>query len=90
MTKPLRFAAVLGVKDEVDLIAGCVAHLRALGVDEIRVIDSGSTDGTIKLLEGPLVGPDLSLAHHSDQDPDAAAWSRTAASLPGSTSISAT
>ena len=81
MTKPLRFAAVLGVKDEVDLIAGCVAHLRALGVDEIRVIDSGSTDGTIELLEGPLVGPDLSLAHHSDQDPDAAAWSRTAASL---------
>ena len=81
MTKPLRFAAVLGVKDEVDLIAGCVAHLRALGVDEIRVIDSGSTDGTIELLEGPLAGPDLSLAHHSDQDPDSAAWSRTAASL---------
>ena len=81
MAEPLRFAAVLGVKDEVDLIAGCVAHLRGLGVDVIRVIDSGSTDGTIELIEGPLAGPDLSLSHHSDQDPDAAAWSRTAASL---------
>lgn len=81
MTDPLTFAAVVGVKDEVELVAGCIAHLRAIGVDAIRVIDSGSTDGTIELLQGLLAGPDLSLAHHSDQDPDSAAWSRTAAAL---------
>lgn len=72
---------MLGVKDEVELIAGCIAHLRAIGVRAIRVLDSGSTDGTIELIKGPLAGPDLTLTRHSDQDPDAAAWSRTAAAL---------
>ncbi len=75
------FAAVLGVKDEVELVAGCIAHLRAIGVDTIRVIDSGSTDGTVELIQGPLAGPDLALVHHSDQDPDSDAWSRTASAL---------
>ncbi len=81
MSAPLKFAAVLGVKDEVELISACIGHLRALGVDTIRVLDSGSTDGTIQLVEGPLAGPDLTLTEHSDQDPDPRAWNRTAASL---------
>jgi hypothetical protein len=74
------FAAVLGVKDEVELIGACVDRLRRIGVERIRVLDAGSTDGTLDVLAS-LAGPDLSVTHHSDLDPDGLAWARTAARL---------
>src|SRR5687768_15882601 len=58
------FAAVLGVKDEVELIGACVDRLRRIGVERIRVLDAGSTDGTLDVLAS-LAGPDLSVTHHS-------------------------
>ena len=46
----LRIAAILGVKDEVELIEGTIAHLRAIGVELIVVWDVNSTDGTQDIL----------------------------------------
>ena len=46
----MKFAALLGVKDEVELIGACVAQLRNIGVDQIIVSDYGSTDGTLDIL----------------------------------------
>jgi hypothetical protein len=49
---------LLGVKDEVELIAASVTHLRSIGVDLIIAFDEGSTDGTLEILHG-LEGADL-------------------------------
>jgi hypothetical protein len=47
----MRIAAHLGVKDELELIEGTIAHLRMIGVDHIIVCDACSTDGTAEILE---------------------------------------
>ena len=47
-----RIAAYLGVKDEVELIEPCIAHLRSIGVEHIMACDMSSTDGTAEVLEG--------------------------------------
>src|SRR5688572_15242144 len=57
----MRFAALLGVKDEVELIRPCVAHLRHIGVDQIIVSDYGSTDGTLEILADEQRAGDLVL-----------------------------
>ncbi len=46
-----RIAAYLGVKDEIELIEPCIAHLRSIGVGHIMVCDMSSTDGTAEILE---------------------------------------
>ena len=57
----MKFAALLGVKDEVELIGPCVAHLRHIGVDQIIVSDYGSTDGTLDILADEQRAGDLVL-----------------------------
>jgi len=52
----LRIAAYLSVKDESEIIAHNIAHLRAIGIDYIIACDISSTDGTTDLLK----------AHESD------------------------
>lgn len=71
----LEFAAVLGVKDERDLLPHCIAHLHAIGVDRVMAIDCGSTDGSLEWLH-ENAGDMLQLHHFSDLDPDAAGWER--------------
>ena len=46
----MRIAALLGVKDEVELIDRVIAHLRAIGVDHITAYDMKSVDGTREIL----------------------------------------
>jgi glycosyltransferase involved in cell wall biosynthesis len=60
-------AAVLGVKDEVELIGASIAHLRRIGVGHIAVADYGSTDGTLDVVSDELAAGDVSLTH---VDPD--------------------
>lgn len=48
----MKVVAHLGVKDEVELVPGCLAHLRGIGVQRIVACDLGSTDGTLDLLHG--------------------------------------
>lgn len=57
----MKIAAVLGVKDEVEIVAASLAHLRAIGVDEIVVSDFGSTDGTLDVLATECRQGDVSL-----------------------------
>jgi len=57
----MKIAAVLGVKDEVDIIPASIAHLRAIGVDLIAVSDFGSTDGTLDVLAGERRCGDLTV-----------------------------
>ena len=48
MTRRPLVSAVLIVRDEVDLLGECIQSLRPFA-DEIVVVDTGSTDGSIKL-----------------------------------------
>jgi glycosyltransferase involved in cell wall biosynthesis len=59
----MSIAAVLGVKDEVDLMAASIAHLRRIGVEQIIVSDYGSTDGTLDVLEAQRRFGDVSVMH---------------------------
>ncbi|MGH8030314.1 MAG: glycosyltransferase family 2 protein [Arenimonas sp.] len=74
------FAAVLGVKDEVEILEDCIAHLRAIGVGHIFAHDAGSSDGSERILRAHE-GADFSVIEHSDMDPDAQAWNRLHADL---------
>ncbi len=58
-----RIAAVVGVKDEVELIGASIRHLRQVGVDHIVVADSGSTDGTLEVLEAERRAGDVVVTH---------------------------
>lgn len=69
------FAAILGVKDERELLPHCMAHLRRIGVGRVFAIDCGSTDGSLEWLQAQA-GEHLQVHHYSDQDPDAAGWER--------------
>jgi Glycosyl transferase family 2 len=65
----VRIGAHLGVKDEVDLIDGALAHLRAIGVDLVIACDMGSTDGTLELLQTHEGEEGFVLAQNSDEQP---------------------
>lgn len=47
----LCIAAVIGVKDEVDLIAACVENLFSIGVDFVAIVDDDSADGTKEVIK---------------------------------------
>lgn len=55
----MKITAVLGVKDEVELIQACISHLKQIGVTQILAYDGGSTDGTREILECHLQPPDF-------------------------------
>jgi len=74
------FAAILGVKDERELLPHCMAQLRRIGVERVFAIDCGSSDGSLEWLQ-ENAGPALQVVHFSDQDPDAAGWERLNLSL---------
>lgn len=65
-----RLAAQIGVKDEVDLIGPCIAHLRAQGVGRIWIQDMGSTDGTLEAVRADG-GSDLVVIENSVTATDA-------------------
>lgn len=65
----MKIAALLGVKDEVELIGPTVDHLRSIGVGLIVVYDLGSTDGTKEVLE-TYRSADLRIVHQTDLNAD--------------------
>ena len=71
----MKFAAILGVKDEVEILEDCIAHLRAIGVGHVFAHDAGSTDGSERIL-ARHAGPDFDVIELSDRDPDAGSWNR--------------
>jgi len=56
----MKFAAHLGVLDEVELILPAIEHLYRIGVDHVIVFDMGSKDGTLETVER-LCGSNLDL-----------------------------
>ena len=56
-------AAMLGVKDEIELIGVSIAHLRSIGVDLIIAADAGSTDGTKEALDALAGRQDVCVMH---------------------------
>lgn len=68
----MRVAALLGVKDEIELIGPAIAHLRAIGVGHIIASDAGSTDGTAEVLVREARGAGFELLPIDDRDPDPA------------------
>jgi tetratricopeptide (TPR) repeat protein len=65
----MRIAGFIGVKDEVELIAGAVRNLRQIGVEGIAVADLGSTDGTLDILKSFEKDHGFLLLHYDDIDP---------------------
>jgi glycosyl transferase family 2 len=55
----MTFGALVGVKDEAELIGACIAQLRKIGVDRIVVSDYGSTDQTLDILADARRAGDL-------------------------------
>jgi glycosyltransferase involved in cell wall biosynthesis len=76
----MKIAAILTVKDEAEILEDCIAHLRAIGVEQIIAHDAGSTDGSEQIL-ARHAGPDFRVVQHSDMDPDAEAWAQLHADL---------
>jgi hypothetical protein len=72
----MRIAAHLGVKDEVELIEDAIAHLRAIGVDQIVAVDGFSTDGTTDILAQHSNRDDFRFVQVDDLEPDANIWLR--------------
>lgn len=46
-----KVVALMCVRNEIDRLAACLVHYRAMGVREFCVVDNGSTDGTFELLK---------------------------------------
>ena len=55
----MKIVALLGVKDDVELIGASINHLRSIGVDLIIAYDDGSADGTLEVLEALKTKDDL-------------------------------
>ncbi|MFZ1854245.1 MAG: glycosyltransferase family 2 protein, partial [Candidatus Nanopelagicales bacterium] len=75
-TMPERVSLLLPVRDERRHVGECVASLlRVEGVEEILVLDDGSTDGTAQLAADQIVGDSrarLMMSGHDDAPP--AGW----------------
>jgi len=56
----MRFVAILGVKDEVELLPRVISHLFKIGVDRVIARDNSSTDGSAEYLQS-LAGERLVL-----------------------------
>jgi glycosyltransferase involved in cell wall biosynthesis len=65
----MKVVALLGVKDEVELIGASINHLRSIGVDLIIAYDDGSTDGTLEVLEALKTNDDLWIVHVDRVEP---------------------
>jgi hypothetical protein len=63
----MKVVAVVGVKNEVDLIVRAVEQLLAIGVDLVIVLDYGSDDGTLDVMR-EIVSPDRVLLVHGTND----------------------
>ncbi len=67
--------AHVGVKDEIELLPRCVAHLFAIGVDRIIVTDMGSTDGSLEWLQQESLRQPIQILRMDDRQPDSLqAW----------------
>lgn len=64
----MRFAAVLGTIDEIDILPTTITHLRRIGVDRIYVLDAGSTDGTLEYLDEATAQGDISVLRRSPDE----------------------
>lgn len=53
----MQVSAVIGVKDEAKLLGPCCGALLRAGISSIWVLDDGSTDGTLALLEALSADP---------------------------------
>jgi hypothetical protein len=69
----MMIGALLGVKDEVELIGRTIDHLRSIGVDRIVACDLQSTDGTFDVLL-ERQADDLTVVRLSDCELSPEAW----------------
>lgn len=76
----MRLAAHIGVKDEIELLPQCIAHLRSIGVDEFIVCDMASTDGTREYLQ-KQESADFRVLNSSNAEPAERWRSRNAAAI---------
>lgn len=63
-------AAILGVKDEEQIIEANIEHLRLIGIEEIIVRDYSSTDLTVQILAGMERRGEIRVEYVDDLDPN--------------------
>ncbi|WP_372886500.1 glycosyltransferase family 2 protein [Shimia sp.] len=69
----MKIAALIGMKDEIELVRDAIDHLRRIGVDHIIASDGGSRDGTAEVLEALVAeagGEGIELMPYDDRDPE--------------------
>jgi hypothetical protein len=66
----MKIAALLGVKDEIELIETSIRHLRAIGVDLIIAADFLSKDGTRAVLEAHRTPGELEIVDFDERAPN--------------------
>jgi len=72
----VKIVAILGVKDEIELIPRAISHLRAMGVDLIIACDDDSRDGTAEYLQSCRSKGDLEIVSLTEWGPTTPAeWS---------------
>lgn len=78
----MKIAAVVGVKDEIELIEHTIDHLHAIGVDHIIACDMNSSDGTYEVLEARRSDDNFWLFRLDDQlADDFQTWTRANVAL---------
>ncbi|RZS44213.1 glycosyltransferase involved in cell wall biosynthesis [Herbihabitans rhizosphaerae] len=70
----MRLIMTLLVRDEIDVLAACVEHHIAAGVDLIIATDNGSVDGTAELLAEYADAGVVELHHEPAQDYEQGRW----------------
>jgi len=70
----LKLAMTILVKDEADIIADNIRFHIKQGVDCFAVMDNGSTDGTVEILESLKSETELHIIHQPDQNYQQAKW----------------
>ncbi len=58
----MRIAAIVGVKDERDLIGPCLERLWSVGIGPVLVLDDSSTDGTREVVQSKMNSAPAELA----------------------------
>ncbi len=77
-----KFGAILGTRDEIDILPAAIEHLRRIGVEMIWVLDGGSTDGTLEYLaQAESESPGDLWLWHSDPSVAYSHWYRLALDL---------
>jgi glycosyltransferase involved in cell wall biosynthesis len=81
----MKIAAMIGMKDELELLPAAIGHLFDIGVDTVIARDNGSTDGSLEYLRGRESKSLWVVPLSAEENADSKLWSEREAHLARST-----